>query len=101
MCEISICYLSDDLNHGVLFVHQLKNLTTDIIKATCATVKIVKYFTDGCAAQYKNCKSMLNLCHHKDNFGINATWSYFATSHSKSPCDGIGGAVKRTTAKAL
>ena len=31
---------------------------------------------------------------HKDDFGIDATWVFFATSHGKSPCDGIGGIVK-------
>ena len=28
-------------------------------------------------------------------FGIKASWSFFATSHGKSPCDGIGGSVKQ------
>ena len=27
-------------------------------------------------------------------------WNFFATSHGKSPCDGIGGTVKRLTTKA-
>ena len=43
---------------------------------------------------------MLNLRRHKDDFGIDATWVLFATSHDKSPCDGIGGTVKRLTARA-
>ena len=43
---------------------------------------------------------MLNLCRHKVDFGIAATWTFFATSHGKSPCDGIGGTVKRQTARA-
>ena len=44
--------------------------------------------------------SMLNLCTHKDDFGIDPTWVFFATSHGKSPCDGIGGTVKRLTTHA-
>ena len=28
-------------------------------------------------------------------FDLNAEWVFFATSHGKSPCDGIGGTVKR------
>ena len=43
---------------------------------------------------------MLNLCRHKEDFGIDATWVFFATSHGKSPCEGIGGTVKRITARA-
>lgn len=58
----------------------------------------MEYFTDGCAAQYKNCKSFYNLSNHVNDFGVDASWSFFATSHGKSPCDGIGGTVKRATA---
>ena len=33
--------------------------------------------------------------------GIDAEWHFFfATSHGKGPCDGIGGTVKRLAAKA-
>ena len=63
-------------------------------------ISIIEYFSDGCAAQYKNYKNFLNLCYHKDEFGLNAIWSFFATSHGKSPCDGIGGTVKRQIARA-
>ena len=34
------------------------------------------------------------------DFGITARWAFFATSHGKSPCDGIGGTVKRLVARA-
>ena len=40
----------------------------------------------------------VNLCHHKQDFGLDALWTFFATSHGKSPCDGIGGFVKRHVA---
>lgn len=42
----------------------------------------------------------MNLCHHKDDYEIEAEWNFFATSHGKSPCDGIGGTVKRLAARA-
>ena len=57
------------------------------------------YFSDGCAGQYKNYKNFLNLCHHKHDFGLEAEWIFFATSHGKSPCDAIGGIVKRHVTK--
>ena len=38
---------------------------------------------------------MMNLCRHEEEFGFPAVWNYFATSHGKGPCDGIGGTVKR------
>ena len=34
------------------------------------------------------------------DFGIKAKWIFFATSHGKSTCDGIGGTVKRLTKRA-
>ena len=38
----------------------------------------------------------MNVCRHKDDFGIDVIeWNFFATSHGKGPCDGIGGTVKR------
>ena len=30
---------------------------------------------------------------------MDAEWIFFATSHGKSPCDGIGGIVKRNVTK--
>ena len=37
---------------------------------------------------------------HKTDFDIDAEWHFFATSHGKSSCDGLGGTVKRLAAKA-
>ena len=31
------------------------------------------------------------------DFSVVGTWTFFATSHGKSPCDGIGGTLKRLT----
>ena len=54
---------------------------------------------DGCGGQYKNFKNFFNLFSHKVDFSIKAEWIFFATSHGKSPCDGIGAVVKLHTAK--
>ena len=74
--------------------------TVAYIKEVNPTATKVHYFLDGCAAQYKNCKHFLNLCQHKNDFSADSVWNFFATSHSKSPCNGVGGAVKRPTAQA-
>ena len=39
------------------------------------------------------------LCQHKKRFGIPASWSFFASCHGKSSCDGNGGTLKRAAAK--
>ena len=93
-----MCFLSDDLQHDVAFVYSIQVEVTKFIKVNLPHVANVEYFSDGCAAQYKNCSNFLNLCQHKTDFGLDASWSFFATSHGKSPCDGIGGTVKRETA---
>lgn len=59
-------------------------------------IKHIHYFSDGCAAQYKNRKNFINLFHHKEDFGgITADWNFFATAHGKGPCDAAGGTTKR------
>ena len=72
----------------------------DYLKLNHPNINKLFYFSDGCGGQYKNYKNFLNLCMHEHDFGISAEWVYFfATSHGKSLCDGIGGAVKRHVAK--
>ena len=44
-------------------------------------------------------KNFVNLCLHKDDFGISAEWHFSATSHGKGACDGLGGTVKRLAAR--
>lgn len=70
------------------------------IKEVLPDVRMVKYFSDGAASQYKNFKNLENVMHHQKDFGLMAEWHFFATSHGKSPCDGIGGTVKRLAARA-
>ena len=100
LSSLSLCFLSDDMHHDVAFVYHVQKDIAAIIKLKFPSVTNVEYFTDGCAGQYKNCKSFLNLCKHKEDFGLHASWLFFATSHGKSPCDGIRGTIKRLTAKA-
>ena len=39
-------------------------------------------------------------CFHEFDFGVLCEWIFFATSHGKSPCDGLGGTTKRLTTRA-
>jgi hypothetical protein len=55
----------------------------------------VYYFSDGEASQFKNRKNFINICYKKCDFGLNAKWHFFAVSHGKGACDGIGGRIKR------
>ena len=57
----------------------------------------VYYFTDGASSEYKN---FVNLAFHMQNFNLEAECHFFATSHGKGPCDGLGGTIKREAARA-
>ena len=96
----SFCVLSDDLKHDVDMVHEVQNQILSYIRDKYPNIKNIEYFTDGCSGQYKNKKHFKNLCLHKEDFKMSAKWNFFATSHGKSPCDGIGGSLKRATMKA-
>ena len=88
------------MNHDTCFVHEVQRLTKEFIKETHPLVTFVHHYSDGCAKQYRNYKNFLNFCFHHYYFLLSADWTFFATSHGKSPCDGIGGTVKRLTARA-
>ena len=96
----SFCFLSDDMTHDRCFVHEIQKQLSIYIKDNLPLISKLYYFSDGCGRQYKNYKNFHNLCYHSEDFGLDAEWAFFATSHGKSPCDGIGGTVKRTTTTA-
>ena len=97
---ICICVISDHLKHDTMTVYAFQEVILPFIIQKCPTIEKVMYFSDGAASQYKNYKNMSNLCHHHEDFGVDAEWHFFATSHGKGPCDGIGGTVKRLAARA-
>ena len=95
----SFCFVSDETKHSASMVHEfLSRLIPELQKLIPGLCKI-HYFSDGCAGQYKNKFNFINISSHTTDFGIACEWHFFATSHGKSACDGIGGTVKRATAK--
>jgi len=88
-------FFSDDLDHDTGFLYSIQKQLTEYISFNLKQIKKILYFSDGCSGQYKNYKNFLNLTYHKDDFGLDATWNFFATGHGKSPCDGLGGSIKR------
>ena len=98
--SLSTCMISDCLKHDVLAVHCFISKMASHVKSVLPAVQKLIYFSDGAASQFKNFKNFMNLCCHKSDHGLEAEWNFFATSHGKSPCDGIGGTVKRLVAKA-
>ncbi|ESO10181.1 hypothetical protein HELRODRAFT_168053 [Helobdella robusta] len=60
---------------------------------------IVLYYRDDENLSVKSV-CMISDCLDHNDFGLKAEWHFFATSHGKSPCDGIGGTTKRLVARA-
>lgn len=87
-----------DQNTNAVYTFQ-KKLIAELRKdKDLEHLKKIHYLSDGCAEQYKNKKNFKNLCLHKKDFGIEAEWHFFPTSHGKGACDGLGGTLKRTAA---
>ena len=70
------------------------------IKLKNPSVSKIHYFGDGYLEQYKSKFYFVNMHHHKEDFGMECEWHFFATAHGKSSCDGVYGMVKRATARA-
>ena len=99
--HLSFVVISDCLLHDTVAVYLYqKRLIAHLRETLTFSPKQVFYFSDGAAAQYKNRKNFINLCHHEVDFGIPAQWHFSATSHGKGACDGLGGTVKRLAARA-
>lgn len=96
----SFAVISDCLKHDTTAVHCFIAAVLPRLKQEIPDLEKVIYFSDGAVSQYKNYKNFTNLCHHHEEFSLKAEWHFFATSHGKSPCDGIGGTVKRLVARA-
>lgn len=98
--HISIIMISDHMKHDSTTVYTFQNYLLRILKEKIPFLQKVIYMSDGAGSQYKNKHNFENLCLHEKDFGVPAEWHFFATSHGKGACDGIGGTFKRAAAKA-
>lgn len=96
----SFVVISDCRHHDTYTVHVFQTELVRFLKDKFVNVKKMFYFSDGAPQHFKNKSAFVNLFHHYDDFNIAAEWHYFATSHGKGPCDGLGGAVKRLASRA-
>ena len=90
----SLCFISDDNHHDTSFAYKIQTILVDYLKENLPVADKIFYFSAGCVEQYKNYKTFINLCHHQQDFNMDAEWIFFATTHGKSPCDGVVGLLK-------
>ncbi|XP_043278835.1 uncharacterized protein [Venturia canescens] len=96
----SLVIISDCLSHDAVAVHEFIRITTEFIKELSNDAVKIIYFSDGAPQQFKNFKNFVNINYHKEDFGLEVEWHFFATAHGKGPCDGVGGTVKRIASRA-
>ena len=96
----NVVIISDCMKHDTSTVHAFISRLISYVKEELPGHNKLKNFSDGAASQYKKHKNFANVCHHKSDYGLAAEWHFFATSHGKSPCNGLGGTTKRLVARA-
>ncbi|CAF1461704.1 unnamed protein product, partial [Adineta ricciae] len=92
----NLAIISNYMEHTTAFVHCAQKILVDFIKKNFPLVKKINYVSDGASAHFKNNASILNLIHHKRDFGLDASWTFTATDHGKGTGDGIGAVLKST-----
>lgn len=94
--NINMCFFTSDLNHDITMVKNFQYKVMVHLKENFPSIDTVEFFSDGCAGQYKNPENFAHLLTYKKKYNLNVKWNFFCTSHGKSPCDGLAGAMKRT-----
>lgn len=64
----SIVFILDCLTHNTMLVHVFQKKILELLRSIQPSLKKLYYLSDGSAAQYKNRKIFINICHHKDDF---------------------------------
>lgn len=98
----SFVIISENTQHNITAVNLFQTKLLDFLKKKlyCDQYKKIYFFSDGAAGQYKNKKNFFNICQFKKEYNIEAEWHFFASYHGKSPCDALGGTVKRMATSA-
>ncbi|KAL7296741.1 hypothetical protein TKK_0010152 [Trichogramma kaykai] len=94
--NVNFCEISDTKDHFAYIVNAFTSELMAFIKREFSWAKNIIYFSDGAPTQYKYKNHLANIFFHEKDFGIAVkSYNFFATSHGKSPCDALGGTVKR------
>jgi hypothetical protein len=96
----NICFviISECLYHDAVTIYIFQKHLITFFKENVLNISNMYYFCYGVSAKYKSKNNFINLCHHNTDFGINAEWHFFVTSHGKGPCGGVGGTIKHLAA---
>ena len=96
----SFAVVSDELSQDKSSVYSFNSaILTEVKKET--KVNKVHYWSDSAASQFKNRYNLSSVLFHQEDFGSEASWSFFEIAHGKGPCDGIGEEVKRAVWRSI
>lgn len=87
--------MSDEIDHGKFSVWNFVHAIIANLKNHLPLLTKVKFFSDGCAQQFKNAYTLSSLNFSSEDNGVTAEHHFMATSHGKGAHDGIGGIFKR------
>ena len=90
----SFVVLSDITKHDTASVYSCYRKIQAWNQNQVPTLQKTSLITDGCAAQFKNCKQFANTVMHEEDFGHPADWFFSPTGHGKNSVDGINGTLK-------
>ncbi|KAJ1375148.1 hypothetical protein SESBI_51341 [Sesbania bispinosa] len=93
--HLSHVIISDHMTHDTMTVYAFLDNATTFLKSKIKNLKKNYLCFGWCSPtvqELQKCnKSQLSF----EDFGVHAEWHFFATSHGKSPCDGLSGTLKR------
>ncbi|CAH0383441.1 unnamed protein product [Bemisia tabaci] len=69
-------------------------LIFEFLKNSQPALKNVENFSDGASSQFKNRFTLSNAVYAHEDFQLNLTWQFNATSHGKGAVDGVGAVLK-------
>ena len=88
-------FISHELGHNLATVLAfIKELIPHLKKVMLPQIKHIHYYADSPTSQCRNKSIFYLLSHHKELFGVSASWNSFEAGHGNGPCDGVGGSVK-------
>jgi hypothetical protein len=94
---VPFCTISTNRQHDPPGIWAHLDPILQLLKGEYPTVKILHFFSDGPATQYKQKGNFYMLSNETFRRGFDlVNWNFFEAGHGKGAPDGIGGAIKRT-----
>lgn len=80
---ISFVVVAESIEHNIVSVYLFQTKLFAFLQQKFGHIAKIFFFSDGCAAQYKNRKNFFNLCKMEEVHGFRTEWHFFATHHGK------------------